>query len=96
MMFLNKADKDRILFSMNSVGALIPTYEIADDFKNKLSYFIKIERVEITKENYKTMLLNGDISLNPVQDIKTVSENVSKISIYSKTNNFNTYLTLNT
>ncbi|VVC31189.1 Hypothetical protein CINCED_3A017465 [Cinara cedri] len=74
MNFLNDAGKDKLLFSMGT-GILIPLSDIPKELNTKLSCFLKLESVKITDSNYKFMLVKLEASINPFQDIKTVTEN---------------------
>lgn len=78
MTFLNDADKNILLFSINSTGALTPTSEIPNSLKSKLLYFIKRELVQITESNYESVLIKGELSTSPVKDVKLIIETVSE------------------
>lgn len=83
MNFLNEPSKDKLIFTMGT-GNLVPMPEIPNDLNNKLAYFLKLDLVQITESNYKFILVNGEISINPIQDLKVVAENVSyKCIIYT-------------
>lgn len=77
MDFLNLADQNTILFTLNSAGVLIPMHDFPEDFKTKITYFIKLEPVEVTQDNCKFILICGDVSTNPIEDLKAITENVS-------------------
>lgn len=79
---MNDAAKNIILFSINSSGALIPTSEIPNNLKNKLLYFIKLELVQITDSNYESILVKGELSPNPIHDVKQIVENVSEKRVF--------------
>lgn len=76
MDFLNSPDHNTILFMLNNFGILIPMFRCPESFKNKISYFIKVEPVEVTVNNYEFVLFDGDISPNPIDDLKSIVENV--------------------
>lgn len=76
MNFLNLSDHDSILFMLTSSNVLIPLLEIPDGPKNKLTYFIKLEPVEVTQSNYETILICGDVSKNLIADLKETTDNV--------------------
>lgn len=81
MDFLNLPDRNTILFTLNAVGVLIPTNVIPKDLKMKMTYFIKLEHVEVTQNNYEFILMCGDVSTNPIEDLKAFNENVSDLPI---------------
>lgn len=76
MNFLNLPDHDSILFMLNSSNVLIPMLEIPDGPKSKLTFFVKLESVEVTQHNYETILMCGDISKNLIADLKELTDNV--------------------
>lgn len=77
MDFLNSLDHNTILFTLNSAGVLIPTYDFPEDFKTKITYLIKLEPAEVMQDNCESILMCGDISTNPIEDLKAITENVS-------------------
>lgn len=77
MEFLNSRDRNKILFTLNSVGVLTPMYDFPEGCKVKISYIIKLEPVEVTISNYESILMCGEISSNPIEDLKAITENVS-------------------
>lgn len=81
MNFINWADHLTIMFIFNSAGILIPMYKCPEGYKNKISYFIKLEPAEITINNYECLLIYGDVSPNPIGDLKAITEHVSSYQI---------------
>lgn len=77
MEFLNTPDREMILFTLNPTGVLMPMLDFPDGFKTKMSYFIKLTSVEVTKSNYEYILIYGEVSTNPLMDLKAVTEHVS-------------------
>lgn len=80
MNFLDVSNIETILFTVNSSGILTPMYEFPDGFKTKVFYFLKLEPVAITETNIETTIITGDVSTNPIEDIKTLTEKVSENS----------------
>lgn len=78
MDFLNLLDHNTILFILNPAGVLIPMYDFPEDFKIKITYFIKLESIEVTQDNYESILMCGDVSANPIEDLKAITEHVSR------------------
>lgn len=79
--FLNKPDRDTILFIINSNGALTPMLDFPENYKSKMFYFIKLEPSEVTPQNCSSILMYGEISANPLEDFKAVTENVSYCTV---------------
>ncbi|VVC32244.1 Hypothetical protein CINCED_3A002285 [Cinara cedri] len=91
MNFFNTPDCDKILFTLNSTGVLMPINDFPEDvLKNKISYFIKLELVEITDINFESMLIYGDVSSNPIEDLEAITENVL-VHLFSTRDNFKYY-----
>lgn len=82
MNFFNLPDHESILFMLNSSNVLIPSLEIPDGHKSKLTYFIKLESVEVTQDNYETILMSGDVSRNLIADLKEITDNVNSDSYF--------------
>lgn len=78
MNFFNTPDCDKILFTLNSSGVLTVINDFPEDImNNKISYFIKLELVEVTDINYEVILMYGDVSSNPIEDLEAITKNVS-------------------
>jgi len=86
MDFLTMPDRNSIFFTLNSAGLLIPMYnEFPDGYKSRVSYIIRLEPVEVTHNNCDSILLCGEVSPNPLEDLKAITENVSN----TMTNKYN-------
>lgn len=78
MDFFNSPDRCTILFTLNPLGVLLPMYDFSEGFKIKASYILKLEPVIVTMDNFESILLCGDVSSNPIEDLKAIIENVSE------------------
>lgn len=76
MDFMNSPDHIKILFMLNNFGILMPMFKCPEAFKTKITYFIKVEPAEVTINNYEFILFDGEISPNPIDDLKSIVENV--------------------
>lgn len=81
MDFLNMPDREMILFTLNPTGVLMPMLDFPDGLKTKVSYFIKLGSAEVTKSNYESILVYGEVSTNPLKDLKAVTEHVSNNTV---------------
>lgn len=79
MNFLNIPDRNKILITLNSASVLIVMNDFPEGFKMKLTYILKKESVVVTENNYESILMCGEISPSPIEDLKLMSENVSFI-----------------
>lgn len=80
MDFLSLPNRSTILFTLNSTGALVPMYDFPEGYKSNVFYLIKLKPVEVTQSNCESVLISGEISTNPIEDLKAITENVSIIS----------------
>lgn len=85
MNFFNTPDCDKILFTLNSSGVLTVINDFPEDIMtNKISYFIKLELVEVTDSNYEVVLIYGDVSSSPIEDLEAITKNVSDNNICNR------------
>uniref|UniRef100_H2ZKA8 AAA+ ATPase domain-containing protein n=1 Tax=Ciona savignyi TaxID=51511 RepID=H2ZKA8_CIOSA len=64
--FLDKTDYFCLLIYLTPAGQLNPSYEFPTSIKQKGTYFVKKEKLGVTKENVRTKLIVGDISQIPL------------------------------
>ncbi|XP_004592923.2 dynein axonemal heavy chain 17 [Ochotona princeps] len=74
--FLEKADALVLVLTLNPAGFIVPCLGFPESLKSKGVYFIKTEPESITKTNYKTRLLYGDLSPTPVEQLMAIVEEV--------------------
>lgn len=74
--FLDKADNPVLVLTLNAAGMIIPCLGFPESLKTKGVYFIKTKPENITKDNYKTRIIYGDISPTPVDQLIAVVEEV--------------------
>jgi len=80
MDFLTMPDRNSIFFTINSVGLLTPAYDdFPDGYKSKLLYILRLEPIEVTNNNCDSILLCGEVSPNPFEDLKAITEKVRVI-----------------
>ncbi|XP_008847899.1 dynein heavy chain 17, axonemal [Nannospalax galili] len=74
--FFEKTDVLVMVLTLNAAGMIIPCLGFPDSLKSKGVYFIKSKPERITKDDYKSQLLYGDISPTPVDQLIVVVEEV--------------------
>ncbi len=74
--FLEKADKRLLVIYLSSSGQLTPDWSFPSSTKNKAVYFIKRQADQIKKENMKTLLMFGDVSHIPLDQLSNLVESV--------------------
>lgn len=78
MDFLSLPNRSTILFTLHPTGgALVPMYDFPEGCKSNVFYFVKLTPVEVTQSNCESILISGEISANPIEDLKAITENVS-------------------
>lgn len=76
MEFLDKTDNPVLVLTLNAAGMIIPCLGFPESLKSKGVYFIKTKPENITKDNYRTRIIYGDISPTPVDQLIAVVEEV--------------------
>ncbi|GAB1297122.1 Dynein axonemal heavy chain 17 [Apodemus speciosus] len=74
--FLDKADNPVLVLTLNAAGVIVPCLGFPESLKTKGVYFIKTKPENITKDNYKTRIIYGDISPTPVDQLIAIVEEV--------------------
>lgn len=74
--FFDKVEIPVLVLTLNPAGLIIPCLGFPESLKSKGAYFIRKKPETITKDNYKTNLLYGDISPTPVEQLIAVVEEV--------------------
>uniref|UniRef100_H0XMD8 Dynein axonemal heavy chain 17 n=1 Tax=Otolemur garnettii TaxID=30611 RepID=H0XMD8_OTOGA len=74
--FFEKPDVLVLVLTLNPAGMIVPCLGFPESLKSKGVYFIKTRPDNITKENYKSRLLYGDISPTPVEQLIAVVEEI--------------------
>ncbi|XP_076314627.1 dynein beta chain, ciliary-like [Tachypleus tridentatus] len=76
MDFLDKADKDTLIFTDCGSGQLIPLSDFPSILKTKAVYFIKHVNKAVPKENIHKTLMYGDLSTSPLEQLQVVIDEV--------------------
>ncbi|XP_053593671.1 dynein beta chain, ciliary [Microplitis demolitor] len=74
--FFNTPDEYILTINVSSTGAIVPVLGIQSNAKNKLSYFVKRQPVIITEINYREVLIPGDMSPKPIDDLSVLVQEV--------------------
>ena len=76
--FLEKADKRVLVLQLLPSGQLAPMETFPTSNKNKAVYYIKRAAEALKKDNFKEVLLFGDMSQVPLDQLSSVVESVSQ------------------
>ncbi|XP_075760265.1 dynein axonemal heavy chain 17 isoform X2 [Pelodiscus sinensis] len=74
--FFEKQDLLALVLTLAPAGQLVPCLDFPPALKSKGVYFVKQKKENITKENFRSRLLVGDISPFPVDQLIAVVEEV--------------------
>lgn len=65
-----------MIITINPTGALIPSHTYPIPSKGKSCFFIRKLPVEVTKENIKDVILFGDMSTRPIEDLAILVDEI--------------------
>jgi len=77
MKFFDTPSEMILIVQLNPAGVLIPSLEIPPIGRVKASYFIKRNSVQITKENYRNIIIPGDMAPKPIEELSVLVEEVA-------------------
>ncbi|KAG5306381.1 DYHC protein, partial [Pseudoatta argentina] len=74
MRFFSTPSEMILIIQLNAAGTLVPFLEIPAIGRIKTSYFIKKNPVVITKENYRSIIIPGDMASKPIDELSVLVE----------------------
>ncbi|XP_026466644.1 dynein beta chain, ciliary-like [Ctenocephalides felis] len=84
--FFNNPSIPYMLIYVNIAGILVAGLTFPNAAKNKIPYFFRKREEEITKDNYKDMMIIGEMPPKPVEDLLVLLEHVFKPMLQNSTN----------
>lgn len=78
MRFLDTPSEMILIIQLNPAGVLVPFLKIPPTGWIKASYFIKKNPVKITKENYRNVIIPGDMASKPIEELSILVEEVAR------------------
>ena len=75
--YMERGDRRILVISLSSNGQLVPMITFPTSSKAKAVYFIKRAADPIKKENIKSLLMFGDVSHIPLDQLSYLVESVS-------------------
>ncbi|KAJ9598678.1 hypothetical protein L9F63_010627, partial [Diploptera punctata] len=76
MNFISDISIEKIIFGMNQSGLLVPSYDFPVAAKSKSCYFIKHKPEPLTKDNFRKIIMFGDIAAKPIEELEVLVEEV--------------------
>lgn len=65
-----------ILMTVPPSGMLVPTITFPSNLKSKFSYFIRKKKEIILEDNIKELLIIGDMSYKPIDELSALTEDL--------------------
>lgn len=77
MKFFDTPSEMILIIQLNPAGMLVPFLEVPPTGRAKASYFIKRNPVQITKQNYRHVIIPGDMAPKPIEELSVLVEEVA-------------------
>lgn len=74
--FLNTPEEPLLILMTSSGGQLTPMTHFSSQIKSKASYFIRKKDEAVTLENFRDVLIFGDMAGKPVEELAVLVEEV--------------------
>ncbi|XP_049940953.1 dynein beta chain, ciliary-like [Schistocerca serialis cubense] len=74
--FLDEPIHEVLVLSMGGAGLLVPMLGYPPVIKTKACYFIRLRKERVTKDNFRNILIFGDMSPKPVHDLYGMVDDV--------------------
>jgi len=81
MKFFDTPSEMILIVQLSPAGVLVPFLEIPTTSRVKASYFIKRSPAKITRENYRDVIIPGDMAPKPIDELSVLFEEVTNASI---------------
>lgn len=78
--FFGIASEMVLVLQLTPAGVLVPYLEITQS-KRKQTYFLKRKPQKVTEDNYKDLLIPGDMAPNPIEELAVLVEDVSSLTL---------------
>lgn len=76
MRFFDTPSEMILVMQLSPAGVLIPFLDVATIGRLKASYFIKRDPVKITENNYRDVIIPGDMASKPIEELSVLFEEV--------------------
>lgn len=74
--WVEKGDHMNLIMILQSNGIPLPFYEFPDMLKSKAVYFVKKEKVALSKEKFRSQIIYGDLSNSPLEQLSALVDEV--------------------
>lgn len=81
MKFFDTPSEMILIVQLSPAGVLVPFLEIPTTSRAKASYFVKRSPAKITRENYRDVIIPGDMAPKPIDELSILFEEVTNASI---------------
>lgn len=76
MKFFDTPSENMLTMQISSAGVLVPSLNLKTGGKVKISYFMRKTPVKITESNFREVMIPGDMSPKPLEDLAVLFEEV--------------------
>lgn len=77
MRYFDTPTETVLIVQPSPAGVLMPFLEMPATGRAKASYFIKRDPVRITRENYRDVVIPGDMAPKPIEELSVLVEEVA-------------------
>lgn len=77
MKFFDTPSEMILIVQLSPAAVLVPYLEIPATGRVKASYFIKRSPAKITRENYRDVIIPGDMAPRPIDELSVLFEEVA-------------------
>lgn len=77
MKFFDTPSEMILIIQLSPAGVLVPFLEIPATGRVKASYFIKRSPAKIMRENYRDVIIPGDMAPRPIDELSVLFEEVA-------------------
>ncbi|XP_077869744.1 dynein beta chain, ciliary-like [Saccoglossus kowalevskii] len=74
--FFEKVDNTQLIFQSSAAGLIVPQLDWPTNLKQKAIYFVRKNKDAIQKDNIKNVLVYGDISYSPLEQLSALVDEV--------------------
>lgn len=75
--FFETPEETILTVQLSPAGVLTPFLGIPATMRAKTSYFVKRSPVEVTRENYRDVVVPGDMAPKPIEELSVLVEEVA-------------------
>ena len=79
--WVEKGDEVNLIMIVQSNGIPQPFYQFPDNLKSKSVYFVKKNKTALSKDNFRSQIIYGDLSNSPLEQLSALVDEVCSFRI---------------